>query len=163
MENMQVVSKLAYNNQVAVVGDTNDNVLVNRKYVTEDLFGVPAWNVENAENYQLGTTVQHNGFFYRCTEDATDTEPGTEDAKWIQISPLLGKRSGIVRVPAETTEVTINHNLDSINLIVQVYKIENSERIPINVSFMLQDSNNILLQFGEPPTNDHHVIIMAFD
>ena len=163
MENMQVVSKLAYNDSVKVTGDTNDDVLVNRKYVTEELFGVSPWRAEDSANYQSGTTVQHNGFLYRCTANATSTVPGEPGSGWVKISPILGKRSGVVVLVSDIIDVPITHNLGSTNLIVQIYRIEVEERVPVFVPFTIHNENTIVLQFDEAPTTNYHVIIMAFD
>lgn len=162
MENMQVVSKMVYQSNVKVAGDTNDDVLVSRRYVTEDLLGVRGWDPAET-NYQEGATVQHNGLIYTCKKTGTRTTPGSAGSEWGQVSPLLGHRSGTKTVPSNSSRVVIPHNLGSVNLIVQVYSIEDDQRTPVNVPFTIQDENNIALQFDVPPTTNHHVLVMAFD
>ena len=162
MENIQVVSKMVYQSNVKVAGDDNDDVLVNRKYVTEDLLGILSWD-ESEDHYQVGTTVQHKGLIYTCQESDTRTEPGKEGSKWSRVSPAFGRRSGRQTVPSDGSNVVIPHNLGSVNISVQVYSIEDNKRTPVNVPFIIQDENNIVLQFDVPPETNHHVLVMAFD
>lgn len=142
------VSLLEYASGVSVVdANASDTSLVNRSYVTKELFNYDPW--EKNHSYSVGAVVQNQGKLYRCIEEHTSNSSSfsSDDTKWVRTYAVLQKYANQVVTSSPTASVIsgttlveslVTHNLNSTNLTVQVYR--NKE--PIFAAFAFGDTRN---------------------
>lgn len=135
METITVVSKLLYHSGVDLLS-TQNNVLVDRNYVTNELVGIEYWEqpgtfdnpLPNDKEYKEGDLVQHHGKVYKCLKSFAVEEPGSVNCTEWAPTTLRVRNKGVIDLREVedgpiVTSPTISHNLNSKNILVQVYKV----------------------------------------
>ena len=133
----------------------------------------------SVKSYNVGELVSYNGTIYECRSNNTsgdDNTPTTsvsdnQNTWWKAYNKFTGSISGTAS--NSPTQLTVTHNLNTQELVVQVYKMENSKRKPVLVDYFFgtaSDSsgttainNNITFEFASPQTNldNYQVVIIA--
>ena len=167
METITVVSKLLYHNGVNILGPHN-NVLVDRGYVTDTLVGVREWIEPGANDveYKLGDLVQFQGKVYKCLESFTTDAPSDPTTEAWADTSLSTKRTGVIDFAedgsVDADSVTIEHGLNSKNLMVQLFDDSGSSISGFTVSYL--DFNNVTISGdGLFASGTYRVLITALD
>ena len=154
------VSLLEYVSGDVTTTDSND-VLVNRKYITSEIYNVPAW--VGGTSYTVGSLVHVNGKLYTCKEDNTDSSFNA--AKWERTYPILHKYTGYANEAS-----VITHNLGTTDITVQVFKNDGTSEIPVWVPVLVNfsfgdgtgaDPTNKIKLSPQESGGDYRVVIVA--
>ena len=136
--------------------------------------GIGTWR--SGSYYVAGDLVYYNGSIYECRSAhtaASSSKPtaNTQTTYWKPSNKYTGSISGTAS--NSPTQIEVNHNLGTQDLVVQVYKIEDNKRRPVLVDYFFgttSDSsgttainNNVTFEFSSPQTNtdSYQVVIIA--
>lgn len=165
------VSLLEYASGDVTTTDS-DNVLVDRKYITNEIYHASDWTPGNS--YDVGDLVHVNGKLYTCTasHEAASAFSTDENAeRWERTYPVLHKYAGYA---SETLNgYVITHNLGTTDLTVQIYRDNRDlgDDDPVWVPVMLyyefgdgSENPDVLNKIRLYPGNangDYRVVIVA--
>lgn len=139
---------------------------------------VPYLKWASGVSYTTDTLVYYDGAIYQCKANHTSEASGAKGAPtatgttyWRPYSRYTGEHSG--PTTGTSTYIEIPHNLNTQDIVVQVYKIESDGKHPVLVDFTFGTTsgtqsdtikdNNITLQFatGQSNSDTYRVVILA--
>ncbi len=159
---------------------TDANHLVTKGYVDNNKLDlsltVPEWT--SGESYDGGDYVRLGNICYHCLSAHTasnSNKPGVSATYWetVTIEDIidqkitasiteLGRYTGTFTGDGTTVDFNVVHNLNSLNVITEVYNNDGNTILP---SLQRINANTIQIQFGKAPTNGtvYHVVVTSLD